>query len=59
MQTREEMREKADKRIKDSFPNADTTGFFTRIEDGQVEARLKGLRNVWYPIIDENSVTQL
>ena len=54
MQTREEMREKADKIIKDSFPNADTTGFFTRIEDGRVEARLKKVNSVWYPILDED-----
>ena len=54
MLDREEMREKADKIIKDSFPNADTTEFFTRIKDGRVDARLKKVNSVWYPILDED-----
>ena len=52
---REEMSDKADKIIKDSFPNANTRGFFSRIEDGRVEVRLtKRKDNVWYPILDED-----
>ena len=51
----EELRDEADERIKDSFPNADASKFFARIDDhGQVRVSIKRLGGVWYPILDEN-----
>ena len=53
MNEKEENREEADKRINDSFKNANTNEFFSRIEDGRVEVRLMKVNSKWYPIIDE------
>ena len=47
IRTREESRDEADKKIREVFPNSDTTGFFSRIEDGIVEARLKKKKIVY------------
>ena len=51
----EELRDEADERIKDSFPNADASKFFARIDDhGQVRVSIKRLGGVWYPILDKD-----
>ena len=51
----EELKEEAVERIRYAFPNADTSEFFTRIDEyGQVKVSLKRLRGVWYPILDKD-----
>ena len=51
---KEQDKEEIERRIKENLPDAKTTEFFTRTKDGQVEARLKKINSVWYPILDED-----
>ena len=50
---REESQDKAVRRIKELFPNTDTSKYFAKIEDDvtYVKIKSKGLKNVWYQII--------
>ena len=51
----EEMKDEAVRRIKNVFPNAITSEFFVKIDEyEQVKIRLKTLRGVWYPILNED-----
>ena len=50
----EQERYVTDERIKRFFPNSNGRKFFAKIEDGLVKVKLRGINNVWYPIINEN-----
>ena len=50
----EQERYKTDERIQKFFPNSNRRKFFAKIEDGLVKVKLKGINNVWYPIINED-----
>ena len=54
MQTREESQDNAVAMIKEVFPNADTKKIFAKIEDGVVYIKIKGIRNIYHQILDEN-----
>ena len=52
---REEMQDEAVERIKNVFPNANTSKSFVKIDEyGRVKIRLKTQRGVLYPILDED-----
>ena len=53
MRDREESQDEAVRRIKELFPNTDTSKYFAKIEDDvtYVKIKSKGLKNVWYQII--------
>ena len=52
---KEEMQDEAVERIKNVFPNANTSKFFVKIDEyGRVKIRLKTQRGVLYPILDED-----
>ena len=48
---REESQDEAVRRIKKLFPNTDTSKYFAKIVDDVTYVKIKGIRNVWYPII--------
>ena len=50
----EQERYETDERVKQFFPNSNGRRFFAKIEDGLVKVKLRGINNVWYPIINEN-----
>ena len=54
--TKEVLNDIADGRIKNNFPNTDTSKYFSKMgeDGGEVYIKIKkGLRNVWHPIIDK------
>ena len=54
MREREESQDKAAEMIKELFPNTDTSRYFAKIEKGVIYVKLKGIKNVWYPILSED-----
>ena len=54
MQTREESQDRAVAIIKEVFPNADTKEIFAKIKDEVVYIKIKGIRNIYHPILDEH-----
>ena len=51
MREREESQNEAVRRIKELFPNTDTSKYFAKIEDDVAYVKIKGIRNKYYPII--------
>ena len=53
----EELRNEADERIKDSFPNADTSKLFASIDEyGRVSVKLQRLGGAPHPILDKDGI---
>ena len=51
MRDREESQDEAVRRIKELFPNTDTSKYFAKVEDGVTYINIKGIKNKYYPII--------
>ena len=51
MRDREESQHEAVRRIKELFPNTDTSKYFAKVEDGVTYIKIKGIKNKYYTII--------